>query len=232
MKYIFIAISVLLFSDCTPEDFVEDNERNLVVGSVMNQEGLPLEGISIKSAYDLNDFLEFGQGSFSNLDPILGQSTTDSNGEFEFISLTARNTGKLNYFVINDEENTSLQKVIYFLDLPFTGQVELPDVTLKQEAQFTIEIDRVSTEATSLFYNVVYDARDEVFFLSDGSGFPPLETSGQLGVAQNEESLTLPSTVGGTVQFSYTIFNDGQAIDQGIETIIISQSSQTFNFEF
>lgn len=232
MKNVIIAFSILLFSDCTPEDFVEDNERNLIVGSVINQEGSPLEGISIKSAYDLNDFLEFGQGSLSNLDPILGQSTTDSNGEFEFISLTARNTGKLNYFVISDNENSLLQRVIYLLDLPFTGEVELPETTLRPEAQFTIEIDRVSTEATSLFYNIVYDARDEVFFLSDGSGLPPLETTRQLDVSQNEGSLTLSSIVGGTVIFSYAIFNEGEAAGQGTETIVISEQSQTFNFEF
>lgn len=232
MKNTVLVVLTCVFLGCVPDDFVEDNRRNLIVGQVLNEEGSPLENITVRSAFDINNLIQEQFGFPSNLDPVLGESSTNSNGDFSFTSLVSRNNSRVNYVSIGGDENSNLQRVIYVLDNPFSGLIELPTTVLVPNAQLELNIERTSTAPTILFYTLEYADSQDVIFLSEGSLNISLNDSGELDVAENEEIITVSTQLGSTATFTYRIFNDDELIEEGTETITIDQETQTFSFEF
>lgn len=231
MKNFFILYAILLFSDCTPEDFVRDNSRTLVVGNVVTENGMPIQNISITSAYAINSLGDFENFKPSDFDPVLGASQTDSNGAFSFTSLSPENTGRLSYFQVNSEQDSPLHNVIYILDIPFSGLVELPETTLRSKSQLEINIQRTSPEPTNLFYSLEYINSCELRLLSDTTSQQQSTFLGEVGPLTDQETMTFDTVVGETAVFFYRIFTDDGILAEGTEIITINQSSQTFSFE-
>lgn len=227
-----------MFSGCNPDDFVRDNSRNIIEGSILNQDGLPLVNIPIVSAFDRNNLLN-EQGTFeglpsfpSDFDPILGESQSDDNGSFSFTSLVSVNSLRANYIHINNDENSLLHSVVYINDIPFEGSVQLPETILTPKAQLTLNIERTSSEPLSLFYNLMYENDREIIFLSQPTIDQTLFESGQLDLAQSTATLVISTRVGEELTFAYSIFNDDEVIENEVEIITINQPTQSFNFEF
>lgn len=164
IKLLLLAAITLTLGACTPD--IKDNARSLVRGSVVDEGGNPLADVPVRT-----------EGYYY----LLGETTTDSQGNFEFTSLESTDT---NYSIIvnyqkdsfanienpDDLSGNTLYTKISFLyhKSEYQKTYDIPTVKLKKKAKFDFSIERTSTTNDTLSWRLsVVEPRCQYIFDDD-----------------------------------------------------------------
>ena len=227
MKNIQITILLFFCLGCTETD-IENDLRIFVRGKVLN-ENIPLQNATIEVS---TEAAGSGAGTI-----ILGNGTTNTNGDFEFVSLYGQN----DFFEIeikreNEFEYTSYTYRTNTLDYyPEDLTIDLGTIELKQISDFNYNINRNSPQGTTLEYTFTYTipSCEEYFeagILDPNQSFclEPFTFSRTLDDNNSSVSNDFLVPLGSIVEFSYSI-NGGTLIT---ELITVDQINFDYDFSY
>lgn len=210
-KYLPILI-IPIFMACSEHNVgVVGDKRLQIEGSVVDVQENPVQGLSVKASGSQSDYR-------INATPreVLGESTTDTDGAFSFVSLDTHNS----YYAISinhpDDENYRAEYLsLHFLDslrnetrgLAFN----LDEVVLPAVQNFQLEIHNISSEDT-LFYRYEYENTEQYQALSETS-FPAgffesrnkLSSGGRILPDGDSDTVQIQSLENSNLSFQYKL---------------------------
>lgn len=218
--YKILTLAVLLFAIASCEKLdITDNERILVKGTVVDQNGNPLK--------DIPFFTE----AFSK---VLASTHSDANGKFEFTSLNVNNT-PLKVLVNIGHEWDNENEFIQYSSRIYTSQlgnrnllIDLGTITLGEVGTLSIYLRNESGE-NNLEYSLSYPSTICRISLS-GSGNNSCDRdqteNGSYGPTSQNQNISRGSIVGSVALFEYSLNNEPK------QTIEIPVTNPPTNYVF
>lgn len=224
---LILPLICLIFMASTCDVDYENNRRIVVSGKITDEAGNPLADIPVRT------FAEFY---------LLGKTTTDSSGDFEFISLESDYENlliRVNYLIDDD---------FGLIESPYTGiqlinaqdgrpqsNYKLGTLILKNTANLQLNFINTPGDTNTLSYNLSFSDTNCRTVLFNEEGLPgetecyPLHTyTGNFDESSEDFQLKVSSLLGSTVDFTYHL-NNGAA--QTI-TIPLNNTQTTYDFEY
>ena len=215
LSFLFL-VSLVLFS-CEPA--IKGNERSFVKGTVSDFEGNAITNVSVTARTQ-------------NL--LLGEGSTDSNGNFEFTSLQSRfSEFTVDVNAENDNSPFGMYSIIYS-EKPLQQSYNLSNIILRKKATLVFNIKKTSTENNTLDWSLqytepncdVYD--DEETNESLGRCYETSSFEGTLDNTNPDFEAEFPSLQNTTVQFTYQL-NDTEPQTISIE---LTEATNFYEFEY
>lgn len=143
---IFLFAFLLSFYGCE-KVYITDNERLLVKGKIVDQNGDPLSNIYVVTSAE---------------NKTIAHARTDSDGNFEFTSLNADNNNF--YFLVNakygnifENENPNYPVRVYKSETPNTSlKLDYGTITLNDLGGFSLMLKNLPGDENSLQYKISY----------------------------------------------------------------------------
>ena len=215
-----LILSLLLpifYFTCSPE--IIDNKRAVVLGTIVDKDGSPIEGIGVRM-------------STSNY--ILGYGVSNAEGDFEFISLLSEDYEldiDVNYQL--DNQDFTSPKYIYSNQLT-DNQFKIGTVVLEKHATLDFELENSSGIPNIIKWSIEYPQPNCINYLNSDENFPiemcypQASISSELNSSTTSYKTEIQTIANEDAVFTYEL-EDGT-----IESISIpiNPGQNTFNFEF
>ena len=212
----------------------EDNVRLLIKGMIVDNNQAPISDVEVSAYLRRDNNFIYSSGSSGSGGEFLGNDLSDSEGEFEIISLF----GRANDFAV-EIYNEGYSKYVYRTSLidyePKNLQIDLQTVSLRKLANLNLHVTRTSSSSSELTYSITYsqnycrEVYDEGEFVeSESFCYAQNTISRHIEATETSSEVYVYSLLNSEIVFTYRI-DDGP---EQTQTILIDQPEYEFTFEF
>lgn len=224
-KLFLLALFMLPFTYSTCSFDVEDNERTIITGRLVDNAGNPVPNIPIKAGIEQH---------------VLGMGESDASGNFEIASLSS-NDGNFKILINNQssEYNEQFTSILIENVAEYSERdrdfYELGELQLNEKAQLNLSIMNTSGENEILYWVLEIRRPDCVYqydnyqLIEQNSYCYSMEPQyGNIPSSTPNFQQTFNSLLGSTASFTYTL-GDGP---QETVAIPLNQQNNQYVFEY
>jgi hypothetical protein len=225
--YFLVLILIAILYSCSVR--FESDERLLTKGKIIDSNSSPIVGAEI-SVYSRRPTSLISENEF-----LLGQNFSNTEGDFQVISLSDRS----DEFSVEIENGNEFTRYLYLSNLeenpPQDLLINLETKTLKQIGRLNYNITRTSGSNSDLVFSFSYESTscvefyDETGLVADQSScYEQLDFNSTLDNDNPDATNSFFTTFDSLIEFRYSI--NGQPEES--QTLIIDQLENEFNFSY
>ena len=222
---------LLIFISLSCED-IQNNKRFVFSGNLIDENNQPIENAQITSTLRI-------QSSGNNAQNLIGQGVTNSNGNFEFVSLVPLSNSVGLFINANqDIDSQEYAEVSFSIDnnvFDNENTITLKDFKIPRKASLDINIEKISTQPAFLEWSIEFISSECFIEIGENSTIDNLSfcdtffsISGQNTTQNPNNTINVESLRNTIAIFIYSINNEP---NQVIE-ISLNNPSNDFQFTY